>query len=225
MDARDLVTQSQRIADPAAIASVRRFFTGADPLTTVMGVPIGKVFPVAKAFVGLSLTEIEALLADTRYEVRMAAVAVMDFMARTKGLPDADRQALYALYLRRHDRINNWDLVDRAAPHVVGEYLRDKDRLVLDRLAQSQNPDERRTAIVATYAFIRRGEVADTFRIATILAGDHDAYVQKAVASWAREAGKRDPAALTAFLTACKSRLPRATFSAAAKLLPQALYP
>lgn len=94
----------------------------------------------------------------------MAAVFVMDFKARQKSLSDAERAALFALYLRRHDRINN--CVDRAAPYVVGEYLRNKDRSILDQLARSNNPDERRTAIVSTYAFIRHGEVADTFRIA-----------------------------------------------------------
>ena len=104
-----------------------------------------------------------------------------------KRLAEADRRALYELYLRRHDRINNWDLVDRAAPHVVGEFLVDGDRAVLDRLARSKDPHERRTALVSTYAFIKRGEVADTFRIAETLADDADVYVQKAIASWTRE--------------------------------------
>ena len=150
----------------------------------------------------------------------MAAVSIMDFQSRQKNLDPAHSKALFDLYLRRHDRLNNWDFVDRAAPHVIGEYLVDKDRSILDRLAQSENPHERRTALVATHAFIKRGEVTDAFRIAEILAEDPDDYVQKAIGSWVREAGKRDEAALVSFLTTNGARLPRRTVTAAAKLLP-----
>lgn len=217
---KDLISALQAIADPGEIDKVRRFYKGGDPATRVMGVSIGKVFPIAKQFVALDLDEVETLLEDPHYEVRVAAVSVMDFQARQKKLSEVNRQALFDLYLRRHDRINNWDLVDRAAPHVVGEHLLDKDRSVLDRLAQSSNPHERRTAIVATYAFIKRGEVADTFRIAEMLAADPDEYAQKALASWTREAGKKDQAALVHFLTDNRSRLPRSTVTAASKHLP-----
>ena len=179
-----------------------------------------KVFPIAKKFASLPLEEVEALLNDNRYEVRMAAVSVMDFKARQKKLDPAHRKALFDLYLKRHDRLNNWDFVDRAAPHVIGEYLVDKDRTILDRLARSDDPHERRTALVATHAFIKRGEITDTFRIAEILAEDTDEYVQKAIGSWVREAGKRDEAALVSFLTANSEHLPRTTVTAAAKLLP-----
>ncbi len=215
-----LITALDAIASADAVPGVARFYRGGDPETYAMGVPIGKVFPISKAHIDLSLSDIETLLDDPRYEVRMAAVAVMDFKARRKKLPDEDRRALFDLYLRRHDRIDNWDLVDRAAPFVVGEYLVNGDRTVLDRLAASANPNERRTALVATYAFLKRSQVKDTFRIADILAPDSDAYVQKAIASWVREAGKRDQDALVAFLDRHRDVLPRPTRSAASKLLP-----
>ncbi len=54
---------------------------------------------------------------------------------------------LYELYLRRHDRVNNWDLVDRAAPHVVGGYLMERDRKPLYKLARSRDPWERCAAM------------------------------------------------------------------------------
>ncbi|MEO1249014.1 MAG: DNA alkylation repair protein, partial [Pseudomonadota bacterium] len=197
---KDLISALKAIAAPGEVDKVRRFYKGGDPATQIMGVSIGKVFPIAKQFIALGLDEVEALLEDPHYEVRMAAVSVMDFKARRKRLSETDRQALFDLYLRRHDRINNWDLVDRAAPHVIGEHLLDKDRTVLDRLAHSRDPHERRTAIVATYAFIKRGEVDDTYRIAELLVEDPDEYVQKALASWTREAGKKEQARLVRFL-------------------------
>lgn len=216
-----LISALEEIADPTAADSVRRFFKGSDPDTDVLGVSIGKVFPVAKQFSALGLEDVETLLEDRHYEVRMAAVAILDFKARQRRLPAVERKALFDLYLRRHDRINNWDLVDRAAPHVVGEYLIDKDRSVLDRLARSRDPHERRTAIVSTYAFIKRGDVADTFRIAEALADDTDIYVQKAIASWTREAGKKDEDALIQYLDRNKGRLPKTTVTAASKKLPE----
>ncbi len=205
------------LASPADVAGVSRFYRSDDPAMRIMGIPIGRIFPVAKAHAGLTLAEIEVLLDDPHYELRMAAVAVMDFQARDRKRSAAHRQALFDLYLRRHDRIDNWGLVDRAAPHVIGERLVGGDRSLLDRLAASANPHERRTAIVATHAFIKRGETADTFRIAGLLAADTDTYVQKAIASWTREAGKRDPQGLAAFLERHRERLPRPTVTAASK--------
>lgn len=217
--ATEVVAALEAAADPADIDYVARFYKGGDPATEVMGVRMPKVFPIAKTFTALSLDQVEKLLEDNRYEVRMAAVAIMDFQARQKKLDPDQRKALFDLYLNRHDRLNNWDFVDRAAPHVIGEFIVDKDRSVLDKLARSDDPHERRTALVATHAFIKRGEVADTFRIAGILADDTDDYVQKAIGSWVREAGKKDEAALVSYLSAHTDRLPSTTMTAATKLL------
>jgi 3-methyladenine DNA glycosylase AlkD len=107
------------------------------------------------------------------------------------------------------DRIDNWDLVDLAAPYVVGGYLFDKPRDVLYELARSQNPWERRTATVATGYFLRQGDVDDTFRIAEILAGDDHDLVQKATGWMLREAGKRDRRRLLKFLDRHAATLPR----------------
>ena len=50
---------------------------------------------------------------------------LLPFQARRRSTPEARRAELHHLYLRRHDRIDGWDLVDRAAPHVIGGYLLD----------------------------------------------------------------------------------------------------
>lgn len=186
------------------VEKVRRFFRGNDdgsaPDNKIMGVAFGKIFGVAKTFRQTPLTEIEKPLASPFYEARMAAVSIMDFQARARSTTPSQRKALFDLYMRRHDRINNWDLVDRAAPHVVVGYLMDRSRDVLYQLARSKNPWKRRTAIVSTYYFIRAGQVDDTFRIAELLLeADHE-LVQKATGSWLREAGKKDPRQLVRFL-------------------------
>jgi hypothetical protein len=214
----------KQLADPATVPEVARYFHP-DPDARssdneILGVWIGDVFPVAKRFARMPLADVERLLESPYYEVRMGAVSIMDFQARERRATPETRAALCALYLRRHDRINNWDLVDRAAPHVVGGHLADRPRAVLYELARSPNPWERRTAIVSTYYFIRAGDLDDTFGVAELLVGDGHALVQKAVGSWVREAGKRDPARLVRFLERHAGGMPRTMLRYAVEKLP-----
>jgi 3-methyladenine DNA glycosylase AlkD len=216
----------KEIADPARVSEVTRYFHP-DPNAgsndnKILGVSIGKIFPVAKKFVDMPLADVEKLLDSPYYEVRMGAVSVMDFQARNKKITPEQRKALFDLYIRRHDRINNWDLVDRAAPHVVGAYLADKPRDVLYKLARSRNPWERRTAIVSTWYFIRANDVDDTFAIAEILVNDKHELVQKGVGSWLREAGKRDQKQLVRFLERHSDSMPRTMLRYAVEKLAQA---
>lgn len=217
------LAELRAIADPGEIPGIAKFFSpdpdGHSEDNKILGVSPGRVFPVAKQYTAMPLDEVELLLDSPYYEARLGAVSIMDFQARAKRIGDDERKALYDLYLRRHDRINNWDLVDRAAPYVVGGYLNDKPRKVLATLAKSKNPWERRTAIVSTYYFIRNDDTADTFKIARLLVHDQHPLVQKAVGSWVREAGKRDPDALLAYLEEFSGSMPRTTLRYAVEKL------
>ena len=174
-------------------------------------VPMRAIFALAKTFIDMPLAEIEVLLDQPERDVRVGAVSIMDFQARRASTSTQRRRELYELYIRRHDRIDNWDLVDRSAPHVVGGYLYDKPRDQLYTLARSDSQWERRTAIVATYYFIRQGDLDDTFAIAEILVDDDADLVRKAVGGWVREAGKRDRDRLLAFLDRHAASMPRTT--------------
>ncbi len=116
---------------------------------------MGAVFALAAEFEQMSLPEIEALLDSPIHEARAGAVKIMARQAGSRKASGGRREELYELFLRRHDRINNWDLVDLGAWDVVGRYLVDRPRDVLDRLAASSNLWERRTAVLATLAFVR----------------------------------------------------------------------
>lgn len=174
-----------------------------------IGVRMGQVFALAKEFIEMPPREIEKLLESEIHEARAGAVSIMDWQARNKKTTEARRKELFNLYLRRHDRINNWDLVDRSAPYVVGGYLVDKPRDILYKLARSKNVWERRTAIVSTYYFVRQGDVADTFKIAEILLNDKHDLIHKATGGWLREAGKKDPEKLLSFLDRHAPTMPR----------------
>src|SRR4051794_29163258 len=156
------------------LAAYERYFPlderGAD---VFVGVRMGAVFAIAKE-ADLPLDEVETLLESDLHEARVCAVSILDARARRSRTTDDERRDLYELYLRRHDRINTWDLVDRAALHVVGRYLEGRDRAPLYELAGSDDPYERRTAIVATMYYLRAGsdDSADTFAIAAVLVDD-----------------------------------------------------
>lgn len=174
-----------------------------------IGVKHGTLFKCAKESVAMPLNEVDKLFDSPYYEARMGAVSILDYQARDKKTTPDRRKELFDMYIGRHDRINNWDLVDRSAPWVVGGYLADKKRDLLYKLAKSKNVWERRTAIVATWFFIRNGELDDTFKIAELLVHDKHDLINKAVGSWIREAGKRDKKRLLAFLDKHHTTMPR----------------
>jgi 3-methyladenine DNA glycosylase AlkD len=174
-----------------------------------IGARMGQVFTLAKEFIEMPLGEIEKLLESPIHEARVGAVSIMDWQARSKKTPGERRKELFDLYLRRHDRINNWDLVDRSAPYVVGGYLFDKPRDVLYKLARSKNVWERRTSIVSTAYFIRQGDVADTFKIAEMLLNDEHDLVHKGTGWMLRFAGEKDRQKLLSFLDRHAAAMPR----------------
>jgi 3-methyladenine DNA glycosylase AlkD len=174
-----------------------------------MGVRMGQVFDLAKEFIEMVPEEIEKLLEVPIHEVRAGGLSIMDKQARNKKTPESRRKELYDLYMRRMDRINNWDLVDVSAPYVVGGYLFDKQRDILYELARSENLWERRTAIISTYYFIKEGDLADTFKIAEILLGDRHDLIHKAVGGALRWAGDKDQQRLIGFLDKYAATMPR----------------
>jgi DNA alkylation repair enzyme len=173
--------------------------------------PMGLIFALAKECIDMSPAEIERLLENPLHAARVGAVSVMDWQARRRGTSEERRRELFDLYIRRHDLIDTWDLVDRSAIWVVGEYLVDRPRDVLYELARSPEPMRRRTAILSTVAFIRRGDLDDTYAIAELLLTDPDELVQKAVGWMLREAGKRDEARILAYLDTNAAAMPRVT--------------
>ena len=177
----------------------------------IWGVRMGQVFALAKEFTAMPLDEIEKLLESPVHEARVGAVSIMDFQARSKKTTEARKKELFDLYIKRHDRINTWDLVDRSAPYVVGGYLFDKSRKVLYKLARSKKMPERRTSIVSTGYFIRQGDIEDTFKIAEMLIDDEHDLIHKATGWMLRAAGDVDREKLLGFLDKYSASMPRVT--------------
>jgi 3-methyladenine DNA glycosylase AlkD len=162
---------------------------------------------LASEYAATPLEEVARLLDSRWHEVRMLAVVILTQQYRRADT--ATQTKIYRLYLRRTDRINNWDLVDVSAAGVVGAHLLTRPRAVLRRLARSSHLWERRIAIIATLAFIRNGEYDDTLELATRLLEDRHDLMHKAVGWMLREVGKRDALTLRRFLDRHGSQMPR----------------
>lgn len=212
-NAKQFLARLDALRSDEELAKIQRYFkTGEGQYgagDVFVGVRMGQVFDLAKTFIDMPLGEIEALLCSEVHEARAGAVSIMAKQAGRKATTADQRRALFDLYVRRHDRINNWDLVDLGAKFVVGAYLADKPRDLLYRLARSGDLWEKRTAIIATLHFVSRGDLDDTFALAQILVGDDHDLTHKAVGGLLREAGKKDRGRLTAFLERHAATMPR----------------
>lgn len=191
--AQEFTDRLYKLQDDEELRKIQRYFKSGEGEysegDTFIGVRMGLVFDLAKEFMTMDIDDIEKLLESPVHEVRVGAVSIMDFQARAKKTPGDRKKELFDLYIRRHDRINNWDLVDRSAIYVVGSYLFDKPKDILYELAASKNMWERRTAIVSTAYFIKKGDVTDTFLIAELLMNDKEHLIHKAAGGWIRQAG------------------------------------
>ncbi|HEX9652388.1 MAG TPA: DNA alkylation repair protein [bacterium] len=210
INAEQFIKQLKSHRSAAELKKYRRYFEfGAGTGDEFMGVRMGQVFALAKEFMDMPPGEIEKLLENPIHEVRVGAVSIMDWQARSKKTSEERRKELFDLYIRRHDRINNWDLVDRSAIYVVGGYLFDKSRDILYKLARSKNTWERRSAIVSTAYFMKQGEVEDAFKIAEMLLDDKEDLIHKATGWMLRFAGDKDRQRLLSCLDKHAATMPR----------------
>lgn len=213
MTAETFITALKKLSSPVELKKLQGYFKSGKGEygegDIFIGVRMGQLFDLAKAHIDMPVKELEKLLESPIHEARAGALSIMDKDTRRNKIPETRRKELYDLYMRRHDRINNWDLVDVSAIHVVGRYLYDKPRKILYKLAKSKNMWERRTAIVSTAYFLKHGERDDTFAIAEILLKDKEDLIHKAAGGWIRQAGKGDKPRLLAFLDKYAATMPR----------------
>uniref|UniRef100_A0AB33IYY1 DNA alkylation repair protein n=1 Tax=Prevotella sp. GTC17253 TaxID=3236793 RepID=A0AB33IYY1_9BACT len=172
-----------------------------------LGVVVPNVRNVAKRYKDISLEEIRCLMQSEWHEVRLCALLIM--VEKTKKADETLKQHLFELYLSVTDRINNWDLVDLSCRFIVGEYLLDRDRDILYRLADSKLLWDNRIAIVSTYAFIRQGQLEDTYALSDLMMHHRHDLMHKAIGWMLREAGKRDADRLYSYVLKNRAVMPR----------------
>ena len=172
-----------------------------------LGVVVPNTRIVAKRHKDIPFEVMAELLQSEWHECRLCALLMM--VERFKKSDEKEREAIYRFYLSQTERINNWDLVDLSAPYIVGEYLRDKSRDDLYRLAESNLLWEQRIAVVATVTLIRNNDFTDILRLAELLLQHKHDLMQKAIGWMLREMGKKDRDLLLQFLDKYRMVMPR----------------
>ncbi len=185
------------------------------------GISVPVTRKVAKEFSDISLGETCKLLASRFHEDRLAALEILKLKFKTGD--EKLQEKIFRIYLNGAKWINNWDLIDGTAPHILGAWLDARSREPLIRLAGSSNLWERRMAILATLWFIRKGEFEPTFRIANLLMNSPEDLIHKAVGWMVREVGNRHLAAEKKYLKVNYRRMPRTMLRYAIEKFPESL--
>jgi 3-methyladenine DNA glycosylase AlkD len=224
MATAEIQRELESLGDPRHAAVLLRFFkTGPGEYgegDRFRGIRVPVLRKMARKYCGLAQAEVGRLLQSAFHEDRLLALLLL--IDRYYRVDDAVRDGIHRFYLEHTGWVNNWDLVDASSPHLVGHYLQGRPKDLLTRLAASGILWERRMAIIATFHFIKQGDLDETFRIAAWLLSDPEDLIHKAVGWMLREAGKRDVTAAETFLGAHYRRMPRTMLRYAIERLPEA---
>ncbi len=210
-----LKKELQNLADPEQSKILQRFFkTGKGQYgegDVFLGIKVPVQRNVAKKYFKLSLNDIQELLNSKIHEHRLVSLLILIHKYNQSSLEN--KKKIFYFYLDNSKKINNWNLVDISAPHVIGDYLLQNynQKQVIYDLAQSNNLWEKRIAIISTFAFIRDNKFDDTLTISEILLGDSHDLIHKAVGWMLREVGKKDVLVLEDFLKKHYKNIPRTT--------------
>ena len=184
-----------------------------------LGVVVPNTRQVAKQHKHEPFGVMAALLQSEWHECRLCALLML--VERFKKSDEKGKKEIYDFYLSQTGRINNWDLVDLSAPGIVGEYLKDKLRKDLYRLADSPLLWDQRIAVVSTYTLIKNGDFIDILALSERLLHHKHDLMQKAVGWMLREMGKRDKDLLVQFLEKHFRTMPRTMLRYAIEKFPE----
>ena len=225
MTAAFILSELQSVGTPEKAVHLSRFFkTGPGQYgegDQFLGVVVPQTRSIAKANKATPFDELQLLLDSPWHEARLCALLILVYRFQDRKAMPEEREAIFRFYLKNMRRCNNWDLVDLTCRDIVGEYLVDKDRSLLYRLAESENLWEQRISIVSTWAFIRRNDFGDTLELSERLIGHKHDLMHKAVGWMLREVGKQERQTLTDFLERNATRLPRTALRYAIEHYPE----
>lgn len=165
----------------------------------ILGIRVPILRKMAKQYKDISYEALEKLLKISIHEARELAVFIM--LIKVKKEPDK----ICNLYLSNLDYINNWDLIDYSAPHIVAPNVQ---KSVLRKLANSDYLWANRVAMVSTIYFIKKGDFDLALEFAEKFISHPHHLMHKAAGWMLREVGKKDLRTLLEFLNKFSDSMP-----------------
>lgn len=223
---KQIKTDLHRLANPNKTQVFKSFFkTGKGEYgygDKFLGVTVPDQRLIAKKYYDqVVLEDLECLLKSPLHEERSLALLIL--VLRFKKADLKNREKLYKFYLKNISRVNNWDLVDLSAPHIVGAYLFDKERGCLHKFIKSKNLWQRRISVVSTLYFIKNNDFFETLGLVEKVLDDKEDLIHKASGWMLREIGKRDFDVLNTFLKKNYMKMPRTMLRYAIERFPEKL--
>ena len=120
-------------------------------------VPVSR--KIAKQFKDLSLNDLSKIIKSKIHEKRLIALFIL--VDKMKKPDEKEKEKIYKFYLKNLKYVNNWDLVDLSAEKIIGDYLFDKKKELLFKLAKG-NLWERRISVMSTFNFIKKKDYSTT---------------------------------------------------------------
>jgi 3-methyladenine DNA glycosylase AlkD len=223
MTAQTIQKRLKKLGNKERAASSQRFFkTGPGEYgegDVFIGVRVPVLRTLVKEYADLSVEQILILLHSHIHEERLLALLLL-VDSFSKG-DEAAKKSIYEVYLKNTGFVDNWDLVDSSAEHIIGAYLMDRSKAVLYRLADSENLWERRIAIMSTFHFVKRHEFSETLKISKMLLFDRQDLIHKATGWMLREIGKRQLQTEESFLKVHYKKMPRTMLRYAIEKFPE----
>ncbi len=226
MSVQDLILELRAKSDPERAKLLQRYFkTGKGEYAegdVFLGITVPEQRKIAKKhWEKTDLNEIQELLSSKVHEYRFLALLILCEKYKKLKKDKQKQHEIFEFYLKNTKNINNWDLVDLSAPSIVGDFsIRDGPH-VIRFLAKSNNLWEKRIAILATFAFIKKRDFGESLFIADTLMNDENDLIHKAVGWMLREVGKKNSEVLELFLSTRYKKMPRTMLRYAIEKFPE----
>ena len=215
--ANKLIKELKKLGNKEKAIGVARFFKSGigqyGEGDKFLGITVPDVSKIAKINKNIGISEIKQLISSKWHEVRLLALKILVYKFEDKKISLSEKSKIYNFYLKNTKFINNWDLVDVSAPHIIGRYLIQNNIStdLLIKLTKSNSLWEKRISIISTYAFIKSGNLDITYTISDLLLQDKHDLLHKAVGWMLREAGKVDVDRLKTYIRSKIKIMPRTT--------------
>jgi len=226
MSLKGIKEELRKLSNPKKVVILQRFFkTGPGEYAQgdkFLGLTVPQIRKISKQYSGMDIDDAANLLRSGYHEERLAALFIM--VSQFKKGDGKSKEKIFKVYASNTKYINNWDLIDLTAGHIVGAHLENKPKGLLCQFARSKDLWKKRISILATFEYIYKGKPQETLKIAQILLNDEHDLIHKAVGWMLREVGKRcSQKTEEEFLQKYYKKMPRTMLRYAIERFPEKL--